>query len=113
MVVIIWWLGLQLPMQSVPSTTEVVSSNLAQARFTQNNNIAAGRWFTPDTLISSTNKTDCHDITEILLKVALNTITIIIHLMVVVTNVISDLCHVDGFLRVLPFPPPIKLAAMI
>jgi hypothetical protein len=25
---------------------------------------------------SSTNKTDCHDITEILLKVALNTITI-------------------------------------
>jgi len=28
------------------------------------------------TLASSTNKTDCHDITEILLKVALNTITI-------------------------------------
>jgi hypothetical protein len=26
--------------------------------------------------VSSTNKTDCHDITEILLKVALNTITI-------------------------------------
>jgi hypothetical protein len=25
-------------------------------------------------LVSSTNKTDCHDITEILLKVALNTI---------------------------------------
>ena len=30
-------------------------------------------WFSPDTLVSSTNKTDCHDITEILLKVALNT----------------------------------------
>jgi Pyruvate/2-oxoacid:ferredoxin oxidoreductase delta subunit len=29
-------------------------------------------WFCPDTLVSSTNKTDCHDITEILLKVALN-----------------------------------------
>jgi hypothetical protein len=29
--------------------------------------------FTP---VSSTNKTDCHDITEILLKVALNTITL-------------------------------------
>ena len=28
------------------------------------------------TLVSSTNTTDCHDITEILLKVALNTITI-------------------------------------
>jgi hypothetical protein len=28
------------------------------------------------TPVSSTNKTDCHDITEILLKVALNTITL-------------------------------------
>jgi hypothetical protein len=33
----------------------------------------AGLWFSPGTLLSSTNKTDCHDITEILLKVALNT----------------------------------------
>jgi hypothetical protein len=32
------------------------------------------QWFSPDTLVSSTNKTNCHDITEILLKVALNTI---------------------------------------
>ena len=39
---------------------------------------AAGRCFSPCTLLSSTNKTDCHDITEILLKVALNTITITI-----------------------------------
>jgi hypothetical protein len=31
-------------------------------------------WFSPDTPVSSTNKTDRHDITEILLKVALNTI---------------------------------------
>jgi len=31
----------------------------------------AGQWFSP---VSSTNKTDSHDITEILLKVALNTI---------------------------------------
>jgi len=29
------------------------------------------------TLVSSTNKTDCHNLVEILLKVALNTITII------------------------------------
>jgi len=36
--------------------------------------LMAGRWFTPGTLISSTNKTDRHDITEILLKEALNTI---------------------------------------
>ena len=33
-----------------------------------------GRWFSPDPLVSSTNKTDGHDIAEILLKVALNTI---------------------------------------
>ena len=33
-----------------------------------------GRWFPQDTPVSSTNKTDRHDITEILLKVALNTI---------------------------------------
>jgi len=45
MAVIVWFLGLQLPMQSVPITTDVVSSNL-----------------------------DRHDITEILLKVALSTI---------------------------------------
>ena len=34
----------------------------------------AGRWFSPDTPVSSTNINDRHDITEILLKVSLNTI---------------------------------------
>jgi hypothetical protein len=34
------------------------------------------RWFSPGTPVSSTNKTDHHDITEKLLKVALNTITL-------------------------------------
>jgi hypothetical protein len=38
--------------------------------------LAAGRWFPPGTPVSSTNKTDRYDITEILLKVALNTITL-------------------------------------
>ena len=33
-----------------------------------------GRWFSPGTLASSTNKTGRHDITGILLKVVLNTI---------------------------------------
>jgi hypothetical protein len=32
------------------------------------------RWFSPGPPVSSTNKTDRHDITEILLKKALNTI---------------------------------------
>jgi hypothetical protein len=33
--------------------------------------LATGKWFSPGTPVSSTNKTDRHDITEILLKVAL------------------------------------------
>ena len=36
--------------------------------------IAAGRWFYPGPTVSSTNKTDHHDIAEILLKMTLNTI---------------------------------------
>ena len=36
----------------------------------------AGRWFSSGTSVSSTNKTDFHDITEILLKVALHTINL-------------------------------------
>jgi hypothetical protein len=35
--------------------------------------LVAGQWFSPSTPVSSTNKTDCHDIIEILLKVVLNT----------------------------------------
>ena len=35
---------------------------------------ATGRWFSPRPPVSSTYKTELHDITEILLKVALNTI---------------------------------------
>jgi len=36
--------------------------------------LAYGRWFSPGTPASSTSKTGRHDIAEILLKVALNTI---------------------------------------
>ena len=36
--------------------------------------LATGWWFSQGIPVSSTNKTDSHDITEILLKVALNTI---------------------------------------
>jgi hypothetical protein len=36
--------------------------------------LTTGWWFSPGTPVSSTNKTDRHDITEILLKVALNII---------------------------------------
>ena len=36
--------------------------------------LETGRWFSPGPPVSSTNKTDRHDITAILLKVALNSI---------------------------------------
>jgi len=36
--------------------------------------LVTGQWFSSDTPVSSTNKTESHDITEILLKVASNTI---------------------------------------
>jgi hypothetical protein len=72
---------------------------------------AAGLWFSPGTPVSSTNKTDCHDITEILLKVALSTITIII------TTQFLKPTHYKvcgrSVVLVLRFPPPIKLIATI
>ena len=68
-------------MQSVPITTNVVTLNPAQARCRVFNTtlfdkvcqwLAAGRWFSPGTLVSSTSKPDGHDITEIFLKATLN-----------------------------------------
>jgi len=38
--------------------------------------LVTGQWFSTGTQVSSTNKTCPHDITEILLKMALNTITL-------------------------------------
>jgi hypothetical protein len=63
----------------VSITTDVMSSNPTQGKvYNLCDNvcqwIATGRWFSQSTLVSSTNKTDCHIITEILLKVALSTI---------------------------------------
>ena len=84
MVVIILYLDLQLPVQPVPITTKVVSSNYAHdevysiqhyvIKFVSEFRQVGG--FSPDIFVSSTNKTYRHDITEILLKVALNTIMI-------------------------------------
>jgi hypothetical protein len=45
-------------------------------KFTVCQGLATGQWFSPGTLVSSTNKTDRHDTTEILLKVVLNNINI-------------------------------------
>ena len=81
MVLIIWLLDLQLPMQPVPITTKVVSSNptngevysiqhyvikcVSDLLVKQVAGFLQELWFPPDH----------HDITEILLKVALNTVT--------------------------------------
>jgi hypothetical protein len=66
-------------MQSVPVTTNIVSLNPVHGEMYLIEHYVivcqwfeAGQWLSPD---SSTNKADCHNITEILFKVALNTIT--------------------------------------
>jgi hypothetical protein len=43
---------------------------------TDSQRLVEGRWSTTGTLVTSTNKTVRHDITEILLKVAFNIITL-------------------------------------
>jgi hypothetical protein len=60
-------------MQSVPITTDVVSSNHDQGECTTLCDKVC-QWFYTGPPVSSYNKTDRHDITEILLKVASNTI---------------------------------------
>jgi hypothetical protein len=66
---------------SVPITTKVVSSNPAHGEVYSIQHcykvcqwLVACRGFSLGILVSSINKTDRHDMTEILLKVALNTI---------------------------------------
>ena len=58
--------------------------------------LAAGRWFSLGTTVSSTNKTDPHDIKEILLKVTLNTITLlhITNEVCIFTNVLLRVYHI-------------------
>ena len=82
MIMIVWLsdLQLELPVQSVPITTKVVGSNPAHGRvYTIQHyviNFVSDVWqacgfLCPCTLVSSTNKTDCHNMTEILSKMAL------------------------------------------
>ena len=73
-------------MQSVPIITNVVSSNPTHGEVYAIQHyvikIVGDLRQVSDTLVSYNNKTDHHDITEILLKVALNTITpyVLLHL---------------------------------
>jgi hypothetical protein len=80
-VMIVWLWDLRLPVQSLPINTKVVSLNPVHGevyliqhyvmKFVSDLRQVGGT--TPD---SSTNKTDCHDITEILFIVVLNTIAL-------------------------------------
>jgi hypothetical protein len=70
--------------QSVPITTKVVSSNPVHGevysiqhyviKFVSD--LLKDQWFSLGSAVSSNNKTDHHDIAEILLKVALNSINL-------------------------------------
>ena len=68
-------MDLQLPVQSVPITTKVVSLNPTHGevylmqrymiKFVNDLRQVTGSLFSPGTLISSINKTECHDIKKI------------------------------------------------
>ena len=60
--------------------------------------LATGRWFSAGTRVSSTNKTDSHDITEILLKVALNTIAspVSVFLTHAITSTMCSWCQIHN-----------------
>ena len=56
----------------------------------------AGWLFSPGTPVSSTNKTGLHDITEILLKVALNTITLETHMSKYgIAHLVKKICYIE------------------
>ena len=69
MVLIVWYLDLQLPVL-IPLGRGVLNTTLCD-KVCQ---------FSPSTLVSFIDKTDCHNIIEILLKMVLNTITLILTL---------------------------------
>jgi hypothetical protein len=54
-------------------TTKITKIGIQQIKINLQYLLAHGQWFSPATPASSTIKTGCHDIAEILLKVALNT----------------------------------------
>jgi hypothetical protein len=73
--------------------------------------LVVGRWFSPSTSISPTNKTDHHDITEILLKMALNTLILTSNPLNIQLNLLSrtlinltlDTSNVKGYSFVIVF----------
>jgi hypothetical protein len=70
-----YFVGTLFPNQYLTrSLRGVLDTKLCDKKVCQS--LATGLWFSPVLRVSSTNKTDRYDITEILLKVALNTISV-------------------------------------
>jgi hypothetical protein len=63
-------------MQSVPIITNAASSNPKRGVLDTTLSDKVCQWFSPGTLVSSTNKTDRHDRTEIFWKMMLNIINL-------------------------------------
>ena len=111
-VVIVWQLGLQLSMQSVPFTINIVSLNPAHVKVYSIKHcdkvcwgLATGLWFYPGTLVSSTNKTDRNVISEILLNVVLNTITLTLYrdyLTYIITSITAHPIRLTVILQSVP-----------
>ena len=57
----------------------VVSSNAVYGELYSIQHYVIGRWFSPGTSVSSTYKTDRHDIAEILLKMTFKTIALTLY----------------------------------
>ena len=77
--IVVMIVDLQLPMQSVSIITNIMSSNPAHGEVYSFDaklcdEVCQWLWFSPGSPVSTTNKSDCHDIDEILLKMVLNTI---------------------------------------
>ena len=76
-------LNFQLPVQSVPIITKAESFNPAHGDVCSIQhyviNFVSGLWCFRGIPVTSTNKTDCHNVTEILLKGVLNTINLTLY----------------------------------
>ena len=85
-------LELQLPMQSVPIIPNVVSSNPAHGEGYSVQDYAQSWWFSLCTPVSSINKTELHDITEVLFKAELITITLTLTLTLTLAQYLALYC---------------------
>jgi hypothetical protein len=75
--------------------------------------LATGRWVSPGTPVSSTNKTKRHDIAEILLKVALSTINQPTNLSITINVVSSNVARYNMIIGVASIEAKTKIRGFI